>query len=118
MKIAMIASEATPFSKTGGLADVIGTLSVALARLGHELSVVVPAYRSALQGDFKLTEIGRVSVPLNGQERDGIVLEAVLGHGATVYLIRADEYFDRDFLYGGPDADYSDNAERFTFFSR
>ena len=58
MKIAMIASEVTPFAKTGGLADVLGTLSVALQRLGHELCVIAPAYRCVLRGEFRLEETG------------------------------------------------------------
>ena len=49
MKIAMISPEIAPFAKTGGLADVVETLSLALARRGHELSLIVPAYRSVLE---------------------------------------------------------------------
>ena len=52
MKIGVISSEISPFAKTGGLADVVGTLSIALERLGHELCLIMPAYRSALQGGF------------------------------------------------------------------
>ena len=59
----MIASEVTPFAKTGGLADVLGTLSVALARLGHEVCVIAPAYRSALQGGFVLREMPDANSP-------------------------------------------------------
>jgi len=119
MKIAMIASEVTPFAKTGGLADVIGTLTVALERLGHALCVITPAYRSALQGNFSLRETGlEFSVPLsNGRQQAG-VLEASIGKKVPVYFIRADPYFDREFLYGQPTGDYPDNDERFVFFSR
>jgi starch synthase len=119
MKIAMIASEVTPLAKTGGLADVIGTLSVALERLGHEICIVAPAYRSALQGHFDLRESGiTLSAPVADQEVNASVLETKLGKGVPVYLIRADRYFDREFLYGGPAGDYPDNLERFVFFSR
>ena len=119
MKIAMIASEVTPFAKTGGLADVLGTLTVALERLGHELCVIAPAYRSALQGNFSLRETGlTLSVPIGERRQEAIVLETSIGKHVPVYLIRADEYFDREFLYGSPAADYPDNAERFVFFSR
>jgi starch synthase len=119
MKIAMIASEVTPFAKTGGLADVIGTLTVALERLGHDLFVIAPAYRSAQQGNFSLRDTGRTfSVPLGGRREEASVLQASLGKNVPVYLIRADRYFDREFFYGTPSGDYPDNAERFIFFSR
>jgi starch synthase len=119
MKIAMIASEVTPFAKTGGLADVLGTLSVALARLGHEVCVIAPAYRSALQGGFVLREMPeKLSVALADRRQEATVLDGSIGNRATVYLIRADAYFDREFLYGPPSGDYPDNSERFSFFSR
>jgi starch synthase len=119
MKIAMIASEVTPLAKTGGLADVIGTLSVALERLGHEVCVIAPAYRSALRGTLALREGGiTLSAPVADEAVEAAVLETTLGKNVPVYLIRADRYFDREFLYGGPAGDYSDNLERFVFFSR
>ncbi len=52
----MISPEITPFAKTGGLADVAGTLSLALERRGHELCLIMPAYLCVLQGGFKLEE--------------------------------------------------------------
>jgi starch synthase len=119
MKIAMIASEVTPFAKTGGLADVLGTLTVALQRLGHELCVVAPAYRSALQGDFALRDTGvKLLAPVAGRREECSVLESSIGERLPVYLIRADQYFDREFFYGSASGDYPDNAERFVFFSR
>lgn len=115
----MIASEVTPLAKTGGLADVIAALSIALERLGHELRIIAPAYRSVLCGDFPVRESGiGLSAPVGAQEVQATVLETTLGKGVCVYLIRAAQYFDREFLYGTPDGDYPDNAERFTFFSR
>ena len=115
----MIASEVTPFAKTGGLADVIGTLTVALERLGHEISVIAPAYRSAQQESFLLRDTGMtLSVPAGDRYEEAVVLQGSLGRNVPVYFIHADRYFDREFLYGTPSGDYSDNAERFTFFSR
>jgi len=119
MKIALIASEVTPFAKTGGLADVLGTLSVALQRLGHELCVIAPAYRCVLRGEFRLEETPlELTVPVSDRQTPGSVLRASIGMGISVYFIRADAYFDRDELYGTAQGDYPDNAERFTFFSR
>jgi starch synthase len=119
MKIALIASEVTPFSKTGGLADVLGTLSVDLERLGHEICVIAPAHRSVLQGGFTLREMPtQLSVPISDRQQEAKVLEASIDKHVTVFMVRADEYFDREFLYGTPAGDYPDNAERFVFFSR
>ena len=119
MKIAMIASEVTPLAKTGGLADVIGTLSTAFERLGHEVCVIAPAYRSVLQGNFIMRDSGiTLTVPLAAKELKAAILETSVGKGVPVYLIRADQYFDREFLYGPPSGDYPDNDERFVFFSR
>lgn len=119
MKIALIASEANPFAKTGGLADVLGALSLALERLGHEVILILPAYRGALRGDFGLEDSGMtVTVPVSDRDETASVLRATIGKAVTVYLIRADKYFDREFLYGTPSGDYPDNAERFVFFCR
>jgi len=119
MKIAMIASEVTPFAKTGGLADVLGTLSVAVERLGHEVCVIAPAYRCILQGGFALRDTPfQLVVPIGDRRQESTVLEAAIDKGVSVYVIRADRYFDREFLYGTPAGDYPDNAERFVFFCR
>ena len=119
MKIAMIASEASPFAKTGGLADVVGTLSPVLERLGHQVTLIIPAYRSALRGSFALQETGMtLSVSVSDRQEQGSVLQTTIGKSVTVYLVRADKYFDREFLYGTPTQDYVDNAERFVFFCR
>ena len=119
MKIAMIASEVSPFAKTGGLADVIGTLSVALERLGQEVCIIAPAYRSVLQGEFSLRETAiELSVPISDRLMKATVLDSTLDQGVAVHFIRADPYFDREFLYGTVEGDYPDNAERFIFFSR
>ena len=119
MKIAMIASEAVPFAKTGGLADVLGTLTTALEHLGHEISLIMPAHRCALRSEFRARELPlKLSVQIGGQQQAATVLQTVIGKAVSVYLIRADRYFDREFLYGTPEEDYADNAERFTFFCR
>jgi starch synthase len=119
MKIAMLSSEIAPFAKTGGLADVLGTLSPALEKRGHEITLIMPAYRSVLNGPFTLEATGMpLAVPLGPSTVEGSVLEARLGQNIPVFLVRADRYFDRDYLYGTPHGDYPDNAERFAFFCR
>ena len=119
MKIAMISPEIVPFAKTGGLADVVGTLSVALERQGHDLCLIMPAYRSVLQGGFSLEDTSlKFSVPVSNKQEEASVLSARLGNNIKVYFVRSDRYFDRDFLYASAQGDYSDNAERYIFFCR
>jgi len=107
MKIAMLSSEIAPFAKTGGLADVLGTLSVALEKRGYDISLIMPAYRCVLNGPFALDETGmQLTVQLGVSAEQSTVLEGRLGQNISVYLVRADRYFDRDFLYGTPYGDY------------
>ena len=80
MKIAMLSSEIAPFAKTGGLADVLGTLSVALEKRGHEISLIMPAYRCVLNGPFALDDTGmRLAIPLGASARRSISLRGPFG---------------------------------------
>ena len=119
MKIGVISSEISPFAKTGGLADVVGSLSTALEQLGHELCLIMPAYRSTLLGGFALTDVSLdVSVPLSDRQERATILKTKLGRDVIVYLVRADRYFDRESLYGTKQGDHADNLARFVFFTR
>jgi starch synthase len=119
MKILMAASECVPLAKTGGLGDVVGALSAALAGLGTETAVVLPAYQSILEGGFSLEETGIAVEAEIGKDRvKGKVLKTTLDGGVPAYLIREDRYFCRPHFYGTPQGDYPDNAERFAFFSK
>jgi starch synthase len=113
MRILMVASEMVPFAKTGGLADVVGALPRALARLGHQVDVVMPRYRGISAGEA----IGRATVALGG-----IVAEAaIFAHaddGVRTIFIDHPGYFDRDYLYGAAGHDFADNAERFAFLTQ
>ena len=113
MRILMIASEAVPFAKTGGLADVVGSLPQALARLGHQVDVVIPRYRGISAGEV----IARLQVPLGSQVTEAAV-HAVGAEGVRTLFIDEPSYFDRDYLYGVAGHDYPDNPERFAFFAR
>jgi starch synthase len=118
MKILFAASEAAPFAKTGGLADVAGSLPRALASLGHEVSVVMPRYRRVDVRALELKHIASFTVPLGTWKERCDVLKGTMGKNVTVYFIDKDVYYDRPGLYGTAAGDYSDNAERFIFFSR
>jgi starch synthase len=109
----MVASEVHPFAKTGGLADVLGALPRALAKLGHDVDVVMPRYRGIAVG----SAIGQISVALGGQV-DLVDIFAVVEHGVRIVFIAHPGYFDRDYLYGASSRDYADNPERFAFLSQ
>ena len=117
MRIHFAASECVPFSKTGGLADVVGALPRALVALGHQVSVFVPRYRQT-----RLENIDRiidsVTIPFDDQYRFCSVLDGGTRDGVQFYFIDYPPFFDRDALYGTPLGDYHDNAERFALFSR
>ncbi len=119
MHIALAASECVPFSKTGGLADVVGALPRALAALGHQVSVYVPRYRQTKLNDPQ-TVVRSITIPFDDQYRFCSVVTAgtSMPAGVRFYFVEYPPYFDREALYGSPAGDYPDNAERFAMFSR
>ena len=119
MKILFASPEAVPFAKTGGLADVSGALSRTLAQMGHEVSLILPKYRRVDERSFHLTKAGvRLQVSISQRVENAEVYVAELAPKFRAFFIRQDAYYDRDQLYGTPNGDFEDNAERFTFFSR
>ena len=120
MNILMATSEVVPFAKTGGLADVCGALPVALSRLGHSVSVILPAYREALESGQPIEDTGiEFDIPIGSKIVSGSLLRSPSPHsGVTFYLVRQDSYFDRPELYREEGEDYRDNSERFVFFCR
>ncbi|HET6933840.1 MAG TPA: glycogen synthase GlgA [Candidatus Angelobacter sp.] len=117
MNIVFAASECVPFSKTGGLADVVGALPQALAELGHDVSVYLPKYRQTKLDNPKVL-LRSVTVPFDDQYRFCSVLDGGKRSGVRFYFIDYPPFFDRDALYGTPAGDYPDNAERFALYSR
>jgi starch synthase len=117
MRITFAASECVPFSKTGGLADVVGSLPIALSSLGHDVTVFVPRYRQT-KLENPSTVIASITVPFDDQYRFCSVLDGGKHSGVQFYFIEYPDFFDRDALYGTPIGDYHDNAERFALFSR
>jgi len=117
MHIAFAASECVPFSKTGGLADVIGALPPALVHLGHKATVFLPRYRQT-KLDNPRTVIPSITVPFDDRYRFCSVLDGGVRSGVQFYFIEYPPFFDRDALYGTALGDYHDNAERFALFSR
>lgn len=101
MKIAFFSSEVFPFAKTGGLADVAGSLPLALGEMGHKVIIFMPLYKG-----------------IECQELNDAYGHSVLSENVEIYFIRHDLFFKREYLYNMPHADYSDNTLRFSFFCK
>lgn len=119
LKVVIVASEVVPFAKTGGLADVTGGLSVALARLGHQVSVIMPRYPTIERAVRSLEKVqDRLAVPMGSHTEEGAVWSARLAGQIPIYFIEHQAYFQRDALYTTTNGDYPDNAQRFAFFAK
>jgi starch synthase len=117
MNVAFVASEGVPYSKTGGLADVVGALPRALASLGHQVCVYLPRYRQTKLSD-PATVVRSVTVPFDDEYRFASVVSGGSQNGVKFYFVEYAPYFDRDALYGTAAGDYPDNAERYALFCR
>lgn len=119
LKVLIASPEVVPFAKTGGLADVAGALPKALEKFGLDVRVILPKYRIVDENRFNLKQIAsKIKVPISDRTEECSLYEGRTGVAVPVYFIKKDSYFDRDQLYGTPEGDYPDNAERFVFFSR
>lgn len=117
MRVVMLAPEAYPYAKTGGLADVLAALPRALAAAGVDVRVCLPAYRSVLRAAGGVTPITRVWAPVSSRMEPADIVRLPDAPVPT-FAVRADRYFDREGLYGPPGGAYPDNAERFVLFCR
>ncbi len=121
MKIAYLTTEAVPFAKTGGLADVCGALPARVAGLGHQAAVFMPAFRSVHSCGQKIEATDySFAVPMSDRKVIGarLLKSTLIGSDVPVWMIDQPQYFDRESLYGTSTGDYPDNAERFAFFCR
>jgi starch synthase len=120
MKIVLVSSEVVPFAKTGGLADVVGALPGELKKLGHEVTVFLPAFRGVQDVKQRIQSLGiDFQVPLGDRLETGQLLRSKIpDSNVNVFLVAHQGFFDRPELYGENGSDYDDNCERFTFFSR
>jgi starch synthase len=119
VKIVFVASEMVPFVKTGGLADVIGSLASAIRALGHEVSVFLPRYKQVDAQKLRLeTVVERIDVTVGNDRESASILQRVMDDGVRVFFVDHPGYFNREALYGTASGDYSDNDRRFAFFQR
>jgi starch synthase len=117
MHIAFVASECVPYSKTGGLADVVGALPRALVAAGHEVTVYLPRYRQTKLTNAKIL-IPSLTIPFDDHYRFCSIIDGGTHNGVRFYFVEYPYYFDRDGLYGTSAGDFPDNAERFAMLSR
>ncbi len=111
LKILLVAAEVFPFAKTGGLADVAGSLPPALKKLGHDVRVMLPKYPCT-----KSQPIHSLNQEIEIGKTKAALFAGTLAEDVPVYLVENNACFDRKYLYGEPGSEYSDNAERFAFF--
>lgn len=123
LRILLISPEVEPFAKTGGLADVSGSLAKKLRSMNHDVRVFLPKYRVIKDRKHSVREVKRLSelpITLNKNTYTVAIRSAqLLPERVPVFLLENKEFFDRDGLYVNPNTkkDYEDNAERFILFS-
>ena len=115
MKILFVASEGLPYSKTGGLADVVEALPKALRAMGHDVAVLLPRYHA---NRIHSVLISSVTLTLGDHVRFPAIAEADPVEGVRYFFVDDPPFFDRPELYSDREGDYPDNAERFAEFSR
>jgi len=132
MKIALVSAEAYPFSKTGGLGDVVGALFKEFVKAGIDVALFLPFYRTTKQNFYTFTVNAEIvyGVPIGSNNRFGAVRTAKVSFDSednlkiepskegNLFFIEHNDFFDREELYGTNYGEYLDNAERFVFFSR
>ena len=111
MKIVNVASEANPLVKSGGLGDVVYSLSRELAKAGHEVSIILPYFKIVKNKNVGAEYLGYDYVDLSWRHAYVGIFKKVID-GVNYYLVDSDQYFGRDNLYG-----YDDDGERFAYFS-
>lgn len=118
-RILMVTSEAVPFAKSGGLADMVSALTKELTSRGHDVRIVMPRYYSIDKGSLTRVEAA-LQVPMGyGSEGAGLYRSTLPGSSAPVYFLEHEELFGREGIYGPrPDQAYSDNARRFAFLCK
>ncbi len=116
LKVLFVVSEAVPYAKTGGLADVAGTLPYALRELGADVKVLMPYYGQVQQKKIPMQTAFEDLESRLGDDALGFDVVTPADGDAPFYFVAREEFFARSQLYGTPKGDYFDNLERFSFF--
>ena len=115
LDILQVTSEIAPFSKTGGLADMTGSLALALARLGHSVTIVAPRYRGV---DIASAPFARLRIGFGDGIHEVDLIDHTLAERVRVIFVDYAPYYDREGVYGTAGVDYPDSAFRFALLSR
>lgn len=121
MRILIAVSEFHPFSKTGGLADMVAAMAKTLARRGHQITVVTPFYKSVQEkcANLNISLLTKAKIQLGNSNVEAEFLEHNPEHNLKIVFIKQHQFYYRDSLYVDSNGfDYPDNAERFIFFSK
>ncbi len=120
MNIVWVTSEAAPYAKTGGLADVSAALPKALAEKGHKVSVIMPYYPQIMKDLTAKATMKHelLGVPFGWSTEWAQIREDKINENLSFYFIEYNTYFDRPSLYDFKGVEYGDNAARFIFFAR
>lgn len=124
LKVLLAASEADPLIKVGGLADVVGSLALALTELGVDTRIIIPAYKAikdkaAQEGKFSLKTAHEPIILHLGEKLKSVSFLRIDDFPYPVYLVEDPNYFDRDGVYGAdPASSYNDNLERYAIFCK
>ena len=123
LNLLIVSSEAVPYAKTGGLADVVGALPLELAKLGHDVILLLPRYRGLNESGRSFRAVCRLRVSTPQGLVDTQIEENILSVGQgdcriRVWTVQNEAFFDRPGLYQDRGVDYPDNLARFSFFCR
>jgi starch synthase len=121
LNVLMAASEAVPFAKEGGLADVVGALPKYLEKRGHDVRVVMPRYYKVDRERYQLRELpGTLVVPMGviGDMYCGVLEGKLPGSNVSIYFLEHQDFYGRDPLYDKDNEGYLDNDNRFIFLSK
>jgi starch synthase len=119
MKILLASSEVHPYSKTGGLGDMLGAMAKSLAQRGAEVMLVTPLYRGLLHAFPEIQPVDwRFDLALDGAVVSGGLCERVWQPRLTIAFVRQAGFYERAGLYQAGGEDYADNAARFVYFAK
>ncbi len=122
MNVVFLSSEVAPFAKTGGLADIAGSIPKGLQKLGADIAVLMPFYDDIKEGQYPLTKTDiQFEVKIGDKLKPGYVYKGFLPDSQVpVYFIGNEQYYGRKGLYNYPGTtrDFEDNSERFVFFAQ
>ncbi|MBU6433789.1 MAG: glycogen synthase GlgA [Nitrospirae bacterium] len=123
LNLLIVSSEAVPYAKTGGLADVAGALPLEMAKLGHDVILLLPHYRCLSESGRSFRSVCQLRVPTPQGLVETLIEEDLIpvgegGRGVRVWTVRNETFFDRPGLYQERGIDYPDNLDRFSFFCR